>query len=149
LSCNFYSPQISIEKLDEFQKVWNVKIIHLKLVPKSWVYSKYYHSMFGGSFLEVIGIPLDVIYLFRILLTDRSLYVTIDGKNSILIELVCGILQGSILGPILYAIYVSPLFDLHNLTNFANDNFNERWKMHMPDLVVVKRWVAKVPLKHL
>ena len=33
------------------------------------------------------------------------------------------IIQGSILGPILYAIYVAPLFDLAYLSNFADDNF--------------------------
>jgi hypothetical protein len=38
-------------------------------------------------------------------------------------KLVCGSVQGSILGPILYAMFVSPLFDLHDLTNFADDNF--------------------------
>jgi hypothetical protein len=42
--------------------------------------------------------------------------------------------QGLILGPILYAIYVSPLFDLHNLTNFADDNFIMKWSR--PDLIV-------------
>ena len=30
-------------------------------------------------------------------------------------------MQGSILGPILYAIYISPLFDLLDLTAFADD----------------------------
>ena len=33
-------------------------------------------------------------------------------------------IQGSILGQILYAIYVSPLFDLVELYNFADDNFS-------------------------
>jgi hypothetical protein len=86
--------------------------------------------------LEVIGIPSDVVCLIRIWLTNRSFYVTIDGKNLILIELVCGTVQGSILGPIFYAIYVSPLFDLHNLTSFADDNFIVRRNMHMLDLIV-------------
>ena len=34
-----------------------------------------------------------------------------------------GTIQGSILGQTLYAIYVSPLFDLADLSNFADDNF--------------------------
>ena len=34
-----------------------------------------------------------------------------------------GTIQGSILGPILYALFVSPLFDLTQITNFADDNF--------------------------
>ena len=31
-------------------------------------------------------------------------------------------IQGSRLGPILYAIYVSPLFDLEKMTNYADNN---------------------------
>ena len=38
-----------------------------------------------------------------------------------------GTVQGSILGPLLYAIFVSPLFDLTNITNFADDNFIVGW----------------------
>ena len=34
-----------------------------------------------------------------------------------------GTIQGSILGPFLYAIYVAPLQDLHEITLFADDNF--------------------------
>ena len=34
-----------------------------------------------------------------------------------------GIIQGSILGPILYAIFISPLFDIENLTCYADDKF--------------------------
>ena len=58
---------------------------------------------------------------------NRSFYVTVDGVSSILVFLPCGIVQGSILGPILYAIYVSSLFDISKLTNFADDNFIVRW----------------------
>jgi hypothetical protein len=34
-----------------------------------------------------------------------------------------GIIQGSILGPFLYSIYMSPLFDISELTSFADDNY--------------------------
>ena len=34
-----------------------------------------------------------------------------------------GTIQGSVLGPILYALFVSPLFDLTEIVNFADDNF--------------------------
>jgi hypothetical protein len=82
--------------------------------------------------LKIIGIPVDDVDLIKIWLEDRSFYVSIDGKNSMLVELLCGTVQGSILGPILY---VSPLFDLHNLTNFANRNFIAWWNRHMPELI--------------
>ena len=37
------------------------------------------------------------------------------------IDLDCGTIQGSILGPLLYAIYISPFFDIAQVTNFAAD----------------------------
>ena len=36
----------------------------------------------------------------------------------------------------LYAIFVSPLFDLHKLSNYADDNFVVRWNSNKNDLVV-------------
>ena len=86
--------------------------------------------------LVIIGLPTDVVELIKIWLVDRSFYVSVDGKNSKLLDLVCGTVQGSILGPILYAMYVSPLFDLHNLTNFADDNFIIRWNKSRTELGV-------------
>jgi hypothetical protein len=35
-------------------------------------------------------------------------FVSMDGETLILLDLSCGVAQGSILGPILYAVYVSP-----------------------------------------
>ena len=51
-------------------------------------------------------------------------------------------IQGSILGPILYAIFVSPLFDLADLTNFADDNFIIRWNTTLVALIedMKKTW---------
>ena len=41
-------------------------------------------------------------------------------------DLLLGTVQGSILGPELYAIFVSPLFDLEELFAFADDTFIPR-----------------------
>ena len=39
------------------------------------------------------------------------------------------------LGPVLYAIYVSPLFDLTHLTNFADDNYYLEWNRDLAALI--------------
>jgi hypothetical protein len=73
--------------------------------------------------LKIIGLPQDVIEPIRVWLTDRSFYVPLNENNSILFDLLCGTVQGSILGPILYAIYVSPVFHLVKMSLFTDDNF--------------------------
>ena len=45
-----------------------------------------------------------------------------------------GTVQGSILGPILYALFVSPLFDLTKMTLFADDNYVVRRNKHLTEL---------------
>jgi hypothetical protein len=49
--------------------------------------------------------------------------VSIVGKKSTLFNRLLGTVQGSILGPILYAIFVAPLFQIENLEGFADDMF--------------------------
>ena len=44
-------------------------------------------------------------------------------------------LLNSILGPFLYALFVSPLFDLSDLSNFADDNFVVRVNKNLVDLI--------------
>jgi hypothetical protein len=40
-----------------------------------------------------------------------------------------------VLGPVLYAIYICPLFDLTQITNFADDNFVVRWNSILSKLI--------------
>jgi hypothetical protein len=105
--------------------------------------------------LTIIGLPKDILRLIKLWLSKRSFFVNINGKNSMVIDLKCGTIQGSILGPILYAIYVSPLFDLLKLTNFADDNFVIRWSNCMTalisnmekDLEIMTKWLKDSGLK--
>ena len=85
--------------------------------------------------LEIIGMPEDVVKLIDIWLRDRSFMVEVNGEVSLVRLLLCGVVQGSILGPILYAIFVSPLFDIIKLTNYADDNFVVRWNMQIRPLI--------------
>ena len=105
--------------------------------------------------LKIIGLPPDVIKLIRIWLEKRLFYVSIDGNNSYLLTSDSGTVQGSILGPILYAIFVSPLFDIEKMTNFADDNYVIRWNKCMEALITdmeksleaITKWLKESGLK--
>ena len=74
--------------------------------------------------LWVIGLPDDMVALIGVWLKERKFYVDTNGQTSNFFDSNYGTVQGSILGPILYAIFVAPLFDLTDLYNFADDNFS-------------------------
>ena len=73
--------------------------------------------------LRITGLPVDVVNLIEIWLKKRYFYVSVNGMNSTIVTSWHGIIQGSILGPILYAIFISPLFDLEKITCFADDKY--------------------------
>ncbi len=66
--------------------------------------------------LKFVGLPTDVTDLIKIWLTNCKYYVNIDGYCSMYFALGSDTLQGSILGPFLYVIYVSPLFNATDMS---------------------------------
>ena len=60
---------------------------------------------------------------FKDYLANRSQFVEIDGYSSSLLNIQCGVPQGSILGPLLYLIYVNhiPNSCNGNILSFADD----------------------------
>jgi hypothetical protein len=105
--------------------------------------------------LKIIGMPMDLVKLIEVWLTDRKFYVEVDGQVSRILDTADGTIQGSVLGPILYAIFVSPLFDLVNLTNFADDNFILEFDSKINNLIVnmekklemITKWLKDSGLK--
>ena len=105
--------------------------------------------------LRIVGLPKDIIELIESWLSLRHYYVSIDGNCSDFFQSETGTVQGSILGPFLYAIYVSPLFDLTPLTNFADDNFVIRWNSCLGSLIndmkvslaMILKWLKDSGLK--
>ena len=59
--------------------------------------------------LIIIGIPDDIISLISVWLKNRTFYVMVGNDSSDVHLLDAGTVQGSILGPILYAIFVTML----------------------------------------
>jgi hypothetical protein len=70
--------------------------------------------------LKIVGLPIDVTDLIEIWLSNCKYCVNIDGNCSMYYTLESGILHSSILGPFLYVIYVSALFDLTDMSSFAD-----------------------------
>ncbi len=105
--------------------------------------------------LHCIGMPIDIIQLISIWLKERSYYVSVDGNNSMIFDLLSGTVQGSILGPVLYAIFVSPLFDIESLLAFADDNFIPRINHSKIDIIEdmrlsldnITKWLKESGLK--
>ena len=60
-------------------------------------------------------------------LSNRYFYVSLDGDNFYVYSCNVGTVQGSILGPILFALFVFPLLDLEKITLLVDDNYALLW----------------------
>jgi hypothetical protein len=73
--------------------------------------------------LRIFGLLVDDVNLIEIWLRERYFHVSVYGMSSTIVTSWYGIIQGSVLGPILYAIFIFPLFNLEKVTCFADDPY--------------------------
>ena len=59
-----------------------------------------------------MGIGDSVLSILTQFLSNRSLHVMVNGCRSKLVDVVSGVPQGSVFGPLLFLLYTSELFSL-------------------------------------
>ena len=73
--------------------------------------------------LKTFGLPADWIVLLEAWLRDRAAFVEVSVDRSMLYKVNIGTVQGSILGPVLFSLFVSPMFGLNNIVAYADDTY--------------------------
>ena len=71
-------------------------------------------------------------------LSNRTQYVSYEGHKSEFLPIPCGVLQGSILGPLLFTIYVNDTCNVSKLLTFilfTDDTNIFHSHSHLPELV--------------
>ena len=87
--------------------------------------------------LDRYGIQGHANRFFRSYLSDRHQYTLINGVNSTLKNTTCGVPQGSVLGPLFFAIYINDIYNAvgqNDVRLFADDT---ALFMHHPDLNIL------------
>ena len=83
--------------------------------------------------LGSVGIGGSVLSILTQFLSNRSQQVMVDGCRSKLVNVVSGVPQGNVLGPLLFLLYMSELFSIveNKLIGYADDsNFDGCCAIH-------------------
>ena len=110
----FHSTEIALLKVqnDILFEIDNQKCVVLLLLDMSVAFDTVDHKLLLERMSKHYGVKGSALKWFRSYLQDRKQFVMIDGIKSKVKELRYGVPQGSVLGPILYLLYTSPIGDI-------------------------------------
>ena len=100
------------------------------------------------SKLEHYGIRGNLLSWFESYLTDRKQFVSFNGENSDPKDILCGVPQGSVLGPLLFLIYINDLPNVSDKLKFYLFADDTNIYFESSDLKVLEK-VINEELKHL
>ena len=134
----------------------------LALLDLSAAFDTIDHNLLLGRLTEWFGIDGVVLQWVRSYLTGRSQLVKIDGELSTPQLLLCGVPQGSVLGPLLFTMYTTPLSSIitsfglkHHLyaddtqiyTSFSADNISQSIIVLQNCTLAIQVWMNQNMLK--
>jgi hypothetical protein len=73
--------------------------------------------------MRILGLPSDVCDLVEEWLKDRSAYIEVGQNTSDFFRVDDGTIQGSVMGPVLFSIFIRPLLVKTGITAYADDNY--------------------------
>ena len=85
------------------------------------------HDILLMRLQRIVGLSGQVLSWIRSFLTERSLRVVYAGGLSLLIVLLWGVPQGSVLGPLLFLLYTAELFDIIVSVTFGRLAGRDYW----------------------
>ena len=99
-------------KNDIIRAITNKEVSFLILLDLSAAFDTVDHKILLNRLHDRMGITGDAHRWFCSYLSDRTQSVSVMGSRSDSVTLSCGVPQGSVLGPLLFGIYTSPLSDI-------------------------------------
>ena len=105
--------------------------------------------------LEIMGLPKDILALLKSWLTDRKAYVEVDGECSDFFDVTTGTVQGSVLGPVLFNLFIRPMLETCSGPAYADDSYHlatgsnraEALDALQEKITEVERWMSGSGLK--